>query len=119
LQFDWKPVEESDIDKFRERLLQLKSELEGRQDTSRESTKPVELDQASVGRLSRMDAMQGQQMAQEAARRRQRQLTRIEGALRRIANGEYGYCFVCGREIDVRRLSTDPAITRCVGCVEA
>jgi len=111
-------MNEAEIDKHRKRLLQSKSELEGLAETSKESTKPVELDQASVGRLSRMGAMQGQQMAQELARRREQQLIKIDGSLRRIANGEYGDCFVCGREIDVRRLFTDPTITRCVGCME-
>lgn len=112
-------MEPADIEKFRERLLHLKSELEGVEETSREFTKPVELDQASVGRLSRMDAIQAQQMAKEAARRRQLQLVRITGALRRIEDGNYGYCFVCGEEIDPRRLSVDPTTTRCVGCLEA
>ena len=78
----------------------------------------MELDQASVGRLSRMDAMQSQQMAQELARRRQQQLVRIEGALRRIESGDYGYCSVCDEEIDVRRLTLDPTNTRCVKCAD-
>jgi DnaK suppressor protein len=65
-----------------------------------------------------MDAMQAQQMALEAARRRQHQLLMVEGALRRLESGEYGYCFVCGKEIDVRRLAADPTNTRCVACVE-
>jgi DnaK suppressor protein len=111
-------MQEADIERFRERLLQLKSELERLAETSREDTKPVELDQASVGRLSRMDAMQAQEMAQETARRRWQQLVRIEGALRRIESGEFGLCFVCGGEIDPRRLDLDPAGTRCVVCME-
>lgn len=112
-------MEESEIEEHRARLLRLKSELEELERTSKEATRPVELDQSRVGRLSRMDAVQGQQMAQEAARRRGRQLLRIEGALRRIESGEFGHCFVCGEAIDSRRLATDPAATRCVGCVEA
>ena len=85
-------MEKSDIDEFRHRLLCLKSELEAREEASRDATKPVMLDQASVGRLSRMDAMQGQQMALEEARRRQQQLLRIASALRRIEGGDFGYC---------------------------
>ena len=111
-------MEEAEIEQFRLQLLRQKAELQDLKETSKEATKPVELDQASVGRLSRMDAMQTQQMAQEVARRRQQQLVRIEGALRRIESGEYGYCFVCGEEIDVRRLSVDPTNARCVKCVE-
>ncbi len=96
----------------------MRAELQATQEASKDSTKPVELDQASVGRLSRMDAMQAQEMAQETARRRQQQLTRIEAALRRIDSGDYGYCFVCGEEIDVRRLAADPTHTRCIACAD-
>jgi len=78
----------------------------------------VELDQASVGRLSRMDAMQAQQMARDSEERRRQRLLRIEGALRRMESGDYGYCFVCGEEIDVRRLHADPSHTRCIKCVD-
>ena len=78
-----------------------------------------ELDQQRMGRLSRMDALQGQQMAQASARRRQEMLTRIEGALRRIETGDFGYCFVCGEDIGEERLRVDPTVTRCIDCVNA
>ena len=104
---------------FRHRLLELQAQLEALELSSATDVEPVELDQARVGRLSRMDALQGQAMAQEATRRRQRQLLAIEGALRRIDAGEYGYCFACGESIGPGRLSADPTSTRCVGCVDS
>ncbi len=107
-----------EVEQFKDKLLSLRAELQDLEESSKETTKPVELDQSSVGRLSRMDAMQAQQMAQETARRRKRQLQQINGALRRIESGNYGYCFVCGDEIDVRRLSVDSTNTRCINCVE-
>lgn len=107
-----------EIEQTRQKLLLLKSELQELVATFKETTEPIELDQARVGRLSRMDAMQTQQMAVETARRRQHQLVKIEGALRRIESGEYGHCFVCGEEIDARRLSVDPTNTRCMKCAE-
>lgn len=106
------------IAQFRRQLLDLKSELESQEQAAQEDVRPVELDQARVGRLSRMDAMQAQEMAQETARRRKRLLVETDGALRRIASGEFGMCFVCGEEIDVRRLEVDPTTTRCVKCAE-
>jgi DnaK suppressor protein len=106
----------AETEQFRQKLLLFKQELQEREEISRDAAKPVELDQASVGRLSRMDAVQAQQMAQETERRRQHQLMKVEGALRRIESGEYGCCFVCGKEIDIRRLSLDPTNTRCMKC---
>lgn len=107
-----------EIDHFKQLLLLHKLELNEFEQALKESSKPVRLDQAMVGRLSRMDALQGQQMAMETARRQQQQLVKIEAALQRIAAGEYGHCFVCGEEIDIRRLAADPTSTRCMGCME-
>jgi DnaK suppressor protein len=111
-------MNEEEIEQIRQKLLSMRSELKELEESFKETSKPVELDQSSVGRLSRMDAMQAQQMAMEAVRRRQHQLLKIEGALSRIESGVYGYCFVCSEEIDVRRLSADPTNTRCMKCVE-
>ncbi len=112
-------MNKDDIEKIRESLLRLGSELQAQEDASGEAGETVELDQSRVGRLSRMDALQAQQMALEAARRRQNQLTKIEGALRRIDTDDYGYCFVCGEALDLRRLSVDPTSTRCMKCADS
>jgi len=85
---------------------------------STEAAGTVELDQSKVGRLSRMDALQAQQMALETARRREIQLQKIDSALRRIGEGNYGNCFICGEEIGADRLNFDPASTRCIGCMD-
>jgi DnaK suppressor protein len=52
--------------------------------TSADTRKVVELDQTTVGRLSRVDAMQGQAMAQAAARNRSARVAAIVVALRRV-----------------------------------
>ena len=52
--------------------------------TTADNRRPVELDQTSVGRLSRMDAMQGQAMALATERRRKDEARRVEAAIRRI-----------------------------------
>jgi DnaK suppressor protein len=105
-----------ETEQFRQQLLSLQSEVRTLELELKEAGETVVLDQTSVGRLSRMDAMQTQQMALESARRRQAQLIKIEGALQRIASGEYGYCFICGEEINTKRLSFDPSNTRCMEC---
>ncbi|MFP5382242.1 MAG: TraR/DksA family transcriptional regulator [Gammaproteobacteria bacterium] len=111
-------MDDDTLEQLRRQLLRLKTELEAMEETSSEATRPVELDQASVGRLSRMDAMRAQHMALEVGRRREVQLSRIEGAFRRMAAGDYGSCYVCGEDIDAARLLADPTITRCIRCAE-
>jgi len=104
---------------LRQRLLQRQRELLMQQEAGEDATRVVELDQTSVGRLSRMDALQGQAMSQEQSRRRQRELQRIAAALRRLDSGEYGDCQDCGEPIDVRRLEMDPGATLCIRCATA
>lgn len=84
-----------------------------------EAQKPVTLDQQSTGRLTRMDALQNQAMAQAQARRRAAERQKIHAALQRIEDGEYGYCTDCGEEITPARLKADPAIARCLDCMRA
>lgn len=77
---------------------------------------PVELDQQSVGRLSRMDALQVQAMAEAQSRRRAQERRRIRAALARFDEGEYGWCQECGELIEPKRLDLDPATPFCVAC---
>lgn len=78
--------------------------------------RPVELDQQSVGRLSRMDAMQQQAMAAAQEARRSGRIRALEAAIRRIEAGEFGWCNDCGDFIGSRRLELDPTIMRCRDC---
>ena len=79
--------------------------------------KTVELDQQSIGRLSRMDALQQQQaMAKADGVRRAGARRRLVAALDRIETGDYGFCGDCGEPIAEKRLEIDPAITLCVSC---
>lgn len=106
-----------DIEKFRLLLQQRLDELEQLDQVTREARAPVTLDQQSVGRLSRMDAMQGQAMALATDQRRKTEAIRIKAALARIDSDDYGYCAICDEEIPIKRLELDPATPTCVGCV--
>lgn len=95
-----------------DRLLNLKKQDE----INVEARKTVTLDQQSVGRLSRMDAMQQQAMAQANASNRKQEIAAILAALTRIAAKEYGYCDICGEDIPARRLEITPTAMCCVTC---
>ncbi len=100
-----------------EKLLRTRlAELDREDSANADSRDTVELQQDSVGRLSRMDALQQQAMAQATERRRQAERLRIIAALERIEQGEWGYCLSCGEEIAEQRLQHDPAVPRCVKC---
>ena len=108
-----------DVAAIKARLIAERVALMGISEAAAESRGTVELDQTSVGRLSRMDAIQQQAMALATERRRAGSLARIEAALRRIESGEFGWCGECGEPIAPRRLALDPATPSCVTCASA
>ena len=103
-------------DEARAALLKRQEELEREETANADSRDTVTLQQDSVGRLSRMDAMQQQAMAQAQERRRAQERVRIKAALERLDEGEWGYCTVCGEPIALKRLEHDPSVATCVGC---
>tara|TARA_B100000029_G_scaffold250844_1_gene247902 strand:+ start:917 stop:1267 length:351 start_codon:yes stop_codon:yes gene_type:complete len=113
------PLNKKAINSMRAALIEERDSLKETGKTSAESRKPVALDQQSVGRLSRMDALQMQAMAVASDKRRQVRLQQIEAALGRIEEGEFGFCVVCGYEIEEGRLKNDPATPRCIACASA
>ena len=69
-------------EKYKKLLLERRKALVELDEDAEGARQPVELDQTRVGRLSRMDALQGQAMAQETARRRDNEVVRIDAALK-------------------------------------
>lgn len=104
---------------LRKQLEERQAELIESARTTTEDRAPVELDQAMQGRLSRMDALQQREMALATQRRREIELIRIESALKRMDDDDYGYCVSCDDEIVPGRLKSDPAEPLCVDCAAA
>lgn len=113
------PKKKIDLKALKKALLERSRMLAQQTEATEEDRKPVELDQALVGRLSRMDALQVQAMAIETDRRREVEMERITSALKRMEDGEFGFCVSCGDEIPAKRLAFDPATPQCVDCAGA
>ncbi len=107
-----------DVKAYKKQLTELRKEIETLSEVTEEARQPVELDQTTVGRLSRMDALQTQAMQLETERRRAVEIQRIVAALQRIDEGEFGYCVSCGVDIEPKRLKNDPTTPTCFDCAE-
>ena len=105
-----------DVESLKTRLIEQREALLDVAESTREAAQTVELDQARVGRVSRMDALQAQAMAKESDRRRLLALQRIDAALQRIEDGNYGNCLSCDELIMANRLAVDPAALLCIDC---
>ena len=111
-------LRDEDLAAFRAQLERQLEELAAQDAATAESRRPVELDQQSTGRLTRMDALQQQAMAKATEQRRRVAAGRIRAALKRLDEDEYGDCVRCGEEIPIARLRLDPATAVCVPCLE-
>jgi DnaK suppressor protein len=107
-----------DIPALRERLLAMRADILADRASQDAAGSTVELDQTRQGRLSRMDALQGQAMAKANAARAKQTLQRIDAALERIEQGDYGWCLECDEPIAAGRLEVNPAVALCIACAE-
>ncbi len=96
-------------------LLALRGELAAAISAASDSAAPVALDQP-IGRVSRIDAIQQQSMAQAGRRAAQLRLQQVEAALRRHAAADYGSCLECGDAVGVERLRARPEAPFCLAC---
>ena len=95
----------------REQLDALKAEA------AREEADPdaVAVDVA-IGRLSRLDSMQMEEVRKDAVRRRNLRIHELQEALKRMDQGDYGTCATCGEWIAYARLVEQPEARVCGGC---
>ncbi len=102
---------------LRQDLATLQGELAEQHQRTAANAGIVDLDQP-IGRLSRMDAMQEQQMAREQLRRLEVRQARVGSALERMDRNEYGWCSSCDEPIPWPRLKVSPEALTCVECHE-
>ena len=99
-------------------LTELKRQLTASIAAADERTGVVDLDQ-EIGRLSRMDALQHQKMAEAEQARHKLRLKMVIRALQSFDDEEYGYCTRCGEPIAYLRLKARPESPCCVPCLSA
>ena len=70
----------------------------------------------AIGRLSRLDSMQMEEVRKDATRRRNLRIHQLQEALKRMDEGSYGICESCGGGIACPRLRERPEANLCSGC---
>ena len=103
---------------LRKDLEALRASLRTQLGDDTDRSKAPELDQSRMGRVSRIDAIQQQQMAAAGLRRAKQRLQRVQAAIERYDEDpeSYGICPFCEEEIRFRRLKAFPDIVQCVQC---
>ena len=106
------------IAEWRSKLMTVRSSLEQELSSSEEAARPVDLGQP-IGRLTRIDALQQQQMALAHLDRIRNRMLAIGGALGRLDDGTFGECLRCGEDIELRRLEARPETFFCLICQQS
>jgi DnaK suppressor protein len=97
--------------RMQEKILELESHIK----SLRESSRPVEPDNA-IGRITRMDAISAKGISESSLRSAEDESARLQVALKRIGSEDFGVCADCGEDIPIGRLMLLPASMMCVDC---
>lgn len=97
-------------------LKQLLTDLREQVELASPAASTVILDQSKVGRLSRMDALQQQHMANSTLQQAKKRLKLVQKALNKMSDGDYGYCELCDEVIAFARLQARPEALLCLNC---
>ncbi|NVK12508.1 MAG: TraR/DksA family transcriptional regulator [Gammaproteobacteria bacterium] len=105
------------LNDIRERLVTKLSELDRALELTSNHAQTVVLDQTAVGRVSRVEAMQDQQLGLAHQRQIAVDILLVKKALRKLETGEYGLCERCDDDIPTARLKLVPECECCVECL--
>jgi DnaK suppressor protein len=112
---DYRPAEDEpfmndrQLEYFRRKLLVWKAELLGQ---SAETLEGLHESARAVPDIADRASEETDRALELRTRDRQRKLiSKIDAALRRIENGDYGYCEMTGEPISLRRLDARPIAT--------
>lgn len=108
-----KQIQESFRPKIEARIAELNDTLH----STKEDTEAIAPD-VSIGRLSRLDSMQMQQMALGMQTRMREEIKQLKEALQRIDRGRYGTCDLCRKDIPMERLEFQFDATVCMDCLQ-
>ncbi len=103
------------LEELRQVLLADRVRLEEHLRLTKEGSKPVDLS-TPIGRLSRMDAIQQQEMTKAGRSTLEVKLRQVDASLEAHRKGEYGSCRCCDEPIGYRRLKARPEAPFCLTC---
>jgi DnaK suppressor protein len=111
-------LSEEQLNQLKQQTLKLLKELQHDLAEAKKSSGPVVLDQQAFGRVSRVDAIQQQQMQAASVRRLELKLEQTKAAIKRFNAGTYGFCLACEEPIQLKRLQAQPETPLCVQCAK-
>lgn len=109
---------EEQLTDFRQLLGELRDQIDALLQQTEADSRPVDLN-LPIGRLTRIDAIQMQAMAQMNRHQLEVRRQQVAAALDACEAGTFGSCRHCGGPISVYRLEALPETPFCVDCQES
>ncbi len=106
---------DDDLKQYKESLLALQDTIKAglaHKDPANDSISPDN----AIGRLTRMEAIQAQQISSAGREQMKIRLKRVQRALKQIEMGSYGLCARCNASIPEGRLAVMPEAPFCMNC---
>jgi DnaK suppressor protein len=100
---------------LKEKIIELITKSEQDILDMEKNTQPV-VPENSLGRISRMDAINNKSVMEAALRNKRKKLSKLKTALSHIGNDNFGLCSSCKNEIQIKRLLFMPESDQCVRC---
>lgn len=97
--------------KIEEQIVQYLDDIRGMEDM----TQPVKPEN-SLGRISRMDAINNKAVLESSLRNKRNKLNKLKVALLKIEDSDFGICHNCKKPIQEGRLMFLPESTKCIRC---
>jgi len=110
-------VNEEDRSEIRNTIIDAISSIKAEMKILEENSRPIAPD-CSLGRLTRLEAMQEQELNVHRLHEAKIRLNRLEYALRKVGSPEYGICMECEEPIAVARLKLMPETSLCIRCAK-
>ena len=104
-----------EIQQFHEKLLSEKGKIEDEIKTLEDKTQPISPEN-SLGRISRMDAINNKGVAEFSLRQAKRRLNAVNVWLSKHGTDGFGKCARCKNEIPFKRLMFMPHGLKCMRC---
>ena len=102
---------------FKKRLIALIEKQEEEIALLEEMSKPISPEN-SIGRVSRMDAINNKGVSDASLRNKKDKLAKLKIALTKIDGAGFGICSRCSRPIIPARLMYMPESSRCINCAD-
>lgn len=104
-----------EVDEIKQKIQEEISKTEVLIDDYKEQSKPVTLDN-SIGRISRMDAINNKSITESALRQAEAKLSKLHQAMDNIDKPDFGLCIKCKQPIPLGRILLMPESNKCVNC---